>query len=501
MKRISIFIALLVCAFGNAQNIDDVLRYSDDNLQGTARYQGMAGAFGAIGGDLSALNANPAGSAVFNHGLFTISGTAFNSDNNATYFNTTTGNDRTDLDVNQFGAVVVYNSSADDAGWDRIALAFNYDMVTNFDNQTTVNGTSNQGIDNYFLGFAQGVPFGDILLQDGEFIEDAYLDIGAQGGFADQQAFLGYYGGVIDPVTEDNENTAYISNAQYDNVNQRFLRTTAGYNNKYTFNIAARYKKRLHLGASLNFHGVLYDRVDLFREDGYDADSEIQFVNFDNRLFTDGVGFSFSTGAIYKVNELIRLGASYQSPTWYRLEDSFAQRIDSDLADEDIDFINFNIVNLFDSYTVKTPEKLTGSLALVFGQFGLLSVDYSYQDMSNAQLRPENDGAFTAVNEQISNQLGVTSTIKVGGEFRIARLSLRGGYRFEQSPYENSDLVGDLHGVSAGLGYDFGGSRLDLAFVRSERDISLSLFNTGLTTPASVNSTNNNLTLAYTFNF
>jgi len=501
MKRLSIFIALLVCAFVSAQNIDDVLRYSNDNLQGSARYQGMGGAFGAVGGDLSALNVNPAGSAVFNHGLFTVSGTAYNTDNDATYFNTSTSADQTDLDINQFGAALVFNSKNENSGWDRIALAFNYDLVTNFDNQVSIVGTSDQGIDNYFLSFAQGTPFGAILLQDGEFIEDAYLDIGSQSGFIDQQSFLGYYGGIIDPENTDDDNTVYNSNARYSNVNQRFSRTTGGFNSKYTFNFAARYQERLHLGASLNFHGVQYDQVDLFREDGYDADSDVQFVNFDSFLRTEGGGFSFSTGAIYELNKLVRLGASYQSPTWYRFQDSFAQRINSDLADENIDFINFNIVNLFDTYTVKTPAKLTGSLALVFGKSGLLSVDYGYQDMSNAKLGPERDGGFDNANNEISNQLGATSTIRVGGEYRIARFSLRGVYRFEQSPYENTYLVGDVQGFSAGLGYDFGGSRLDLAFSRSEQDTALRLFDTGLTTPATINRINTNLTVGYTFNF
>ena len=36
-----------------------------DNSVGSARFQSMGGAFGALGGDLSAININPAGSAVF----------------------------------------------------------------------------------------------------------------------------------------------------------------------------------------------------------------------------------------------------------------------------------------------------------------------------------------------------------------------------------------------------------------------------------------------------
>ncbi len=501
MKRSSIFIMLLVCTIGSAQNISDVLRLSAENIQGTARFQGMGGAFGALGGDLSALNSNPAGSAVFNHGLFTISGTHYARDNAARYFNGSTGTLSNSLDINQLGGALVFNSTDDNAEWNRLALAFNYDLVQNFDDRFSVSGNSPQGIDAYFSNFAQGIPFGNITLQDGEFIEDAYLDIGAQQGFAAQQAFLGYYGGVLDPAALEDDNTVYIPNAKYSSVDQDFTRRTSGYNGKFTLNIASRYREVLHLGASLNIHNVLYDRVDQFSERGYDADSEIQFTHFDNYLHTEGSGFSFSLGAIAKLNEVIRVGGSYQSPTWYRLNDDLSQRIDSDLADSDINFIDFNIVNLFETYTIKTPGKLTASLAFIFGKNGLLSLDYGYQDMSQAELRPANDPSFVVVNNTIANQLGATSSIRVGGEYRIERFSLRGGYRFEQSPYADGNTIGDLYGISAGVGYDFGGSKLDLAVNRTDQDVSQRLFDTGLTTPAMLNRINTSVTLAYTFNF
>ena len=505
MKRVSIFILLFACAIASAQNSTDVLRYSQDNLQGSARFQGMAGAFGAVGGDLSAMNINPASSAVFSNGLFTVTGTMFNSDNNNSFRNTDTQDFNVDLDINQFGAAMVFNNKNDSSKWDKFVLAFNYDMVSNFDNEIFVNGSNDQGIDNYFLNFAQGLPLGNILLQEGEFIENAYLDIGAnadaQNPFADQQAFLGYYGGVIDPATLDEGNTDYNSNAQYSSVNQEFTRNTSGYNSKYTLNAATRFNQKLHLGASLNFHGVIYNQIDFFREDGYDAASPVQFVTFDNFLQTEGAGFSFNAGAIYNINDMIRLGGSYQSPTWYRLEDTFSQRINSDLADDNIDFINFDVVNIFERYTVKTPAKLTGSLALVFGKKGLLSVDYGYQDMSTAQLGPDNNGVFAVANDEIADQFTTVSTLRIGGEYRIARVSLRAGYRYEQSPYVNSALLGDLNSISAGVGIDFGGSRLDIAINRAERETAFNLFDTGVTSLVSTNRINTNLSLGYTFSF
>lgn len=502
MKKYFSFILLLVCLAATGQNINDVLRYSMEDLQGTARFQGLSGAFGALGGDLSAIGINPAGSAVFNNSQFSISGTNYNRNNDAAYFNRLNNQELNSLEINQLGGVFVFNKTGSTSDWNRVTLAFNYDMVQNFDNEAFASGSGNQGLDNYFLNFANGIPFGNLLLQDGEFIEEAYLDIGSSLGFATQQAFLGYFGGLIDPVDDTDENgTQYVSNAQYSSLDQDYFESTSGYNSKFTVNLASQYQENLYLGASLNFHTVLYEKLTLFDERGYDASSEIQFATFDNLLRTEGSGFSFNLGAIAKLNESVRLGASYQSPTWYRLTDDTSQRIDSDLADADIGFIDFNIVNLFEAYKIKTPGKYTGSLALIFGKEGLLSFDYSYQDFAQAELRPTTDPAFASENDFISTALGGVSTYRIGGEYRIDRVSLRAGYRYEESPYVDDRTIGDLNGYSAGLGYQFGPSRLDLAFSRSERDTDLYFFETGIDTPALLNAINTNITLGYTLNF
>ena len=78
---------------------------------------------------------------------------------------------------------------------------------------------------------------------------------------------------------------------------------------------------------------LLLKKLTLFDEDGYDAGSPLQFVSFDNLQRTFGDGFSFSLGGIAKLNDNVRIGASYQSPTWYRFEDQLSQRINSNLAD------------------------------------------------------------------------------------------------------------------------------------------------------------------------
>ena len=67
LKKVLFFLFLL--AFSTpltSQSIQEILSYTIDNPNGTARYESMGGAFGALGGDLSAININPASSSVFN---------------------------------------------------------------------------------------------------------------------------------------------------------------------------------------------------------------------------------------------------------------------------------------------------------------------------------------------------------------------------------------------------------------------------------------------------
>jgi len=56
-----------------SQSLSDIVDFSIDNPLGTARFESMGGAFGALGGDLSAININPAGSAVFNTNQYVLS--------------------------------------------------------------------------------------------------------------------------------------------------------------------------------------------------------------------------------------------------------------------------------------------------------------------------------------------------------------------------------------------------------------------------------------------
>ena len=67
MKRIIyILFSLFICVAPLlAQSEIDALRFSREDLHGTARAMSMGGAFGALGGDLTGVSINPAGIAVY----------------------------------------------------------------------------------------------------------------------------------------------------------------------------------------------------------------------------------------------------------------------------------------------------------------------------------------------------------------------------------------------------------------------------------------------------
>lgn len=62
MKKISVLTALgmlMIAPWGMAQTIYDGAKLTGKDLNGTARFVGMGGAMGALGGDISTMGTNP----------------------------------------------------------------------------------------------------------------------------------------------------------------------------------------------------------------------------------------------------------------------------------------------------------------------------------------------------------------------------------------------------------------------------------------------------------
>ena len=503
-KLLMLSIGLISTSYILAQDVTDALRYSMDEIQGTARFRGMSGAFGALGGDMSSVNINPAGSAIFNNSHASVSLGVFNTANDVSYFGNTNTSSDTNVDINQLGAAFIFENVNADSKWKKFALSVAYDRTADFSDSWTASGVNtNTSIANYFLDYANGQRLDEISAFSGETLSEAYADIGAFYGYGNQQAFLGYEGFIIDPVNDTDENTNYASNITGGNYNQRYTYNATGYNGKLAFNFATSYDDTFYFGLNLNSHFINYEQTTLFRESNSNVSSSVTNVNFENDLLTTGSGFSFQLGGIAKLTEAFRVGLSYNSPTWYRISEETSQylattRIENGSSLNQV--INPNVVNIYDEYKLQTPSKLTGSLAYVFGKKGLISFDYTVKDYSETKFKPSSDAIFSSVNTTISNTLDTAAAYRLGGEYRYKQLSFRGGYRFEQSPYKDASFYGDLTGYSLGLGYSFGDFNLDLAFSQSKRDVKHQLYTVGLTDTAAIQSKFTDVILSATFN-
>lgn len=497
-KFLILFIGVISVPSLKAQDISDALRYSTGEVQGTARFRAMSGAFGALGGDMSAVSVNPAGSAIFNdiHASFSI--TNHNNETNTSYFGTQNMATNTSFDLNQAGAVFVFNNMNNNSKWKKFVVGFSYEQTQNFDNNFFISGTNTTSIGSYFQEYAQGLRLDEISAFENETISDAYNNIGAIYGYGNQQAFLGYESYILEPDSNDDANTLYTSNIASGNFNQNYSYTSVGYNGKFSVNAAVEYEKKIFLGINLNSHFINYERSTFLNESNSNPGSLVREVGFENNLLTLGSGFSFQLGSILKLNNSLRFGLTYDSPIWYTISEETTQYLATQRENTGT-IINLNlnprIVNIFPDYKLQTPGKLTGSAAIVFGKKGILSFDYAIKDYSNIQFRPTTDSYFSQQNMILSNSLTVTNSYKIGAEFRHRELSFRGGYKFEESPYKEVMFNGDLKGYSVGLGYNFGGTTLDLAYENSESSVNYQLYDVGLTDSALVNNVNGLMTL------
>ncbi|MCK0132016.1 outer membrane protein transport protein [Flavobacteriaceae bacterium F08102] len=427
---------LLSSVYMNAQIIgynDAGILFSNSENNGTSRFSSMSGAFGALGGDMSAGDVNPAGLAVFKNSEAAITlgtrkttfvtdfyGTQNTLDNNP-YFN-----------LMQAGGVMVFDTG-NDQYWTKFAVGFNFALDRDFENNFIIEG--NSGIS--------------------DFNVDPYLN-------------------------NDNDPSNDIF---YENVdNQYFRNITNGQNEKFTISLAAQQSENLYLGFSLIAHNIEYYQNALFEEFNNDGNGNLLDASLLQELSTYGDGIGLSLGLIAKPTPEIRLGASYQTPTWYRLTDEFLEDLEISVSNNNQLYVENNGVEVID-YNLSTPSKLTGSFAYIFGPMGLISVDYTYHNYTNIKLKPTT--TFLEENQIFKEDLKNSGELRIGTEWRLGMVSLRGGYSYKENPYKDALDSDHVKGYSLGVGFKFKGNiKLDLAYENKQNTDIYRFTNAGNTAPA-----------------
>ena len=141
-KLLGIAIAISTIT-ANAQNEVDALRYSTQNLSGTARYSAMGGAFGSLGGEFSALSLNPAGIGMYQFAEFTFT-PSFNLNATKSYYNNNAGlsSYKSGFAIGNLGLVFTMPQNKSD--WKRINLGIGWNQLANYNNTIKTEGINNQ---------------------------------------------------------------------------------------------------------------------------------------------------------------------------------------------------------------------------------------------------------------------------------------------------------------------------------------------------------------------
>jgi len=490
-----------------AQELSEIVNYTTEELHGSARYQALAGAFGALGGDLSAINNNPASSTVFSFNEAGMTMGLQTYTNNNTFFNSKKSKETNSFDVGQAGFVMVFVNP--NSKWDKIAFGFNTQLVNNFNKNLYAQGTNNRnGLADYFLDMAgstldRKIPFSTFNFDNSTNTEYAYL--GEAYGADAQRTYMAYATGLINYYEPENEAPYYGYVAGQNPVSDQIHDLQAGGGHrKYVLNLSGRYLEKLSLGVNINIHSIDYRHRKSTSDKYLNDDSFLDQVDFIQELNSLGTGVSVQFGALYKASNVLRLGFNYTSPTYYQFEDEYTEALDV-RYNQPLDgapgrSVYPNVVNVLPAYNLKTPSITQASMALVFGKTGLLSLDYGIRDYTSTRVNDES-GDFDYLNDAISNNLDKASFFRAGGETRFGDISLRAGYWFDQTPYQNRQLMSNRSGYALGTGLRFGNASIDLTYTKSNQDYQQQLYNTGLTDTFDVQQQTGKVSLSYNVRF
>jgi len=246
-----------------------------------------------------------------------------------------------------------------------------------------------------------------------------------------------------------------------------------GTQTKFNLGVGANYNNALYVGASVNMHYVDLEQYDSAKF-GLNLDNTAYSFDKQYTPYSEkSNGFSASVGVIGKITKEFRLGAAIESPTWWSLD-----RIYTDYYTGTDGYIYAD--NFVEDRRFQSPMKATLSGAFVPSKNFAINVDYTL-GLTKPRYKVQGD-AESELNSFFSDSYKNLSEIKVGAEYRIKAIRLRGGYSYASSPFDamtisaysnngqtgdvnySNLILGDRNTIGAGIGYDFGKFYIDAAY-------------------------------------
>ena len=260
-KKISILAGISASALFFAQDVSIIRNTSTiyDNISslGTARYSAMAGSMGALGGDASVLNTNPAGLGVFITDDVSASLAINSNKSTASLAGKSTSQNISKANLGNASGVLSFQSNEQNA-WKFVNVGINY-VTQNVSDKLQSPGNAN----------------------------------------------------ITSPIQ--------TTPIDY-NIFEGHLYETIGHRSKLNLGIGGNYDNKIYIGAAVNFSSVNIEQYDEVKVSSLNTGKAKYFSRQNTPYIEDADGFSLSLGVIGKLSNAVRLGASIESPTWYSVD-------------------------------------------------------------------------------------------------------------------------------------------------------------------------------------
>lgn len=477
-----LFTSLLVSSLGfnaHAQTTDDALNFSQELNGGTARMKGLGNAKTALGGDISSITGNPAGLGFFGQSDISITANYNNARNRGDYFGSSVSRNKGRFGIDHAGVVFHFPKNEGYHGWQNFNVGFSYENTNTFNNNVRYEGVNP---DNTIVSaYSDDIEAG--RARWGSFANDMIgmrlLEEFSTGGFF--------------PITNETGEKRQVSDI-----------LTTGFNSRSALAFGGNYNNKLYIGGTIGFTAFRYETSSQFSEYGWTKTAGDVAQDNPNSTFLDpthqnngylnksydllddyyqiseGSGFDFKIGAIYKPTLDWNIGATITSPTWLAIDDYYDNYIGVSYYQDgnaSTAFAEHDVTYAPSSYTYMqiTPWKFSLGASKFFGR-GLITADAEYIDYSTVKRRvigannPSLENEWDAL---VKESYQSVVNFRVGGEFLFTNaISGRAGFNYFGNPYQGADNT--QYSGSLGLGFKLSNTLyLDLAVVHLVNDYSV----------------------------
>jgi len=479
MKKI--FITLFIGAMAStllAQSFTgyDAHALTKTELNGTARFVGVGGAMGALGGDATTMHYNPAGIGIYHSSEVTAS-------LNIHWNNATIGDcgesRRTTANLENIAYVGNWDigaSKGKSKGLIGLSFGVGYTRTKNLDRNGYYSRAKNYSKTQFLANDANTQNYAEL---------NTYNFSNTNVGYRAIFGFETYAFSLDEDASTAADDYRYMSYYDYiggGTVCDDVTFAERGSINEFTLSLAGNVSEIFYLGMSFVLDYTAYSRSEDYFERLADGSTISSYNNFN----ASGTGFTYKIGVIVRPTSWLRIGAAYHTPSYYRIRSSNYGTAASTLSQLSPTVLSktHNVVGITNSESgsVTGAMKAMASVGFLIGKYGFIGIDYQWDNASAYKMkdsygRSNNDMADNAKMSFID-----THSIRAGVEVKpIDDLSLRLGGGYSTSPtrdnavryYYRNDTRTDIqyinekesYNVTAGIGYRIGRHSIDLAYV------------------------------------